>query len=1202
MKVLQGNAKANSIEMVRDLKAYSITDPQLKIKMRNVSNLQGLSREKKVYKQRKIYLNDSQKTRLKYKYPDNTVITSKYTWYNFLPKSLLIQFRRYANLYFLMITVLQCIPTISPLNPLTAVGPLAFVLCISIIREGVEDLEKNKQDQKENREKVTKYNSYNNAYESDLSYKLEVGDIIKISEFEIIPADCVLLSCANNTKIAFIETANLDGEKNLKPKYCIPSLFDILKNAQDILRLRGIMLMNKPKADLNAVEGYFRLRTNLTEKINQTHFVYKGTVLKNTKWAVAVVAYTGSQTKIILNTEKSPPKQSHLESLVNKLIGIIFLFQMTLCIILAVLNSIWFYRYSDVHTYLEMNMGMSVFNFTTSGVISFFSYLLLLNTMIPISLIVTVELVKYSQAYFINVDTELFSGLRKTFAHCNTCSLNEELGQIKYIFSDKTGTLTMNKFEFKACVIGENLYGIPLDKLDKVERGNMDALKRSPSYKLNEITMRINFSLNSFLDLTDHTMRRLPGKSYLNIRISSKHGNDFIQLDNTKDLVDHYMSCLALNHTCFTEYKLKEGKAEIKRQALRPAKQANNKADVNERSDGMVRNPSYMSMATNMSQNIDENFDNYELSIKGNNPDEIVIVDAARHLGYIFTGGDQATYKLKIAKEHDGLVSYDDRRVEIIKVLEFNSGRGMMSVIVKEISSNSSHPKIILYAKGGDTKIMDRCKSQTYQPFYDKVRENSNKLAEIGLRVLLIGMKVIEREEMDLWTKDFEAGLKAYANVDNLNENKIKYINSKYEEIERGLTLIGCTALEDKLQEQVPETIKDLQTAGINVWVLTGDNLPTAKNIALMCNLIPKGMQVYELNNSIEKFKEKVAEILEKHEDSVFNDLEIEKSKKEIEKFEHDLINTDRKMNDYYPQELIERKSILYAGLNSLLEHYVESEKKDKSVLRGILVESDILKNVLPPDELQNIKYYGHPLTRIFLELTLNSQTVVCCRVAPKQKALVVAMVKKNIKGAITLAVGDGANDVTMIGVADVGIGLYGEEGTQAARESDYAIGEFKCLRRLILFHGRMNYIRISEMILYFFFKNFLFTIPQFFFAFYSAYSGQTLYDDWYLSLYNMIFTSLPLLFKAIMEQDVNDDDGEFVKRMIPYTYYQGREGIIFNIKNFLFNVVQAVLESIVIFFMITYMMITTIPQNSSGFVADFWAVSKTQFTVIILV
>ena len=284
------------------------------------------------------------------------------------------------------------------------------------------------------------------------------------------------------------------------------------------------------------------------------------------------------------------------------------------------------------------------------------------------------------------------------------------------------------------------------------------------------------------------------------------------------------------------------------------------------------------------------------------------------------------------------------------------------------------------------------------------------------------------------------------------------------------------------------------------------------------------------------------------------------------------------------------------------MEHYVESEKKDKSVLRGILVECDILKNVLPPDELESIKYYGHPLTRLFLELTLNSQTVVCCRVAPKQKALVVAMVKKNIKGAITLAVGDGANDVTMIGVADVGIGLYGEEGTQAARESDYAIGEFKCLRRLILFHGRLNYIRISEMILYFFFKNFLFTIPQFYFAFYSAYSGQTLYDDWYLSLYNMIFTSLPLLFKAIMEQDVNDDDGEFVKRMIPYTYYQGREGIIFNIKNFIFNVVQAILESIVIFFMITYMMISTIPQNDSGFVADFWAVSETQFTVIILV
>jgi magnesium-transporting ATPase (P-type) len=218
------------------------------------------------------------------------------------------------------------------------------------------------------------------------------------------------------------------------------------------------------------------------------------------------------------------------------------------------------------------------------------------------------------------------------------------------------------------------------------------------------------------------------------------------------------------------------------------------------------------------------------------------------------------------------------------------------------------------------------------------------------------------------------------------------------------------------------------------------------------------------------------------------------------------------------------------------------------------------------------------------------------------QKALVVRMIKKNIKGAITLAVGDGANDVSMIQEADVGVGIYGEEGSQAAMASDFAIGEFRCLRKLILFHGRTNYFRIADMILYFFFKNFIFTIPQFYYAYYNAFSGQTLYDDWFVSLYNMVFTSLPLLFKAIMEQDINDDDGDFIKSNIPYAYYRGREGLIFNLKNFIINIVNAVVISILVYFFTSYMMYYSIPLNTNGYVADHWVNSLTQFTSIILV
>jgi magnesium-transporting ATPase (P-type) len=225
-------------------------------------------------------------------------------------------------------------------------------------------------------------------------------------------------------------------------------------------------------------------------------------------------------------------------------------------------------------------------------------------------------------------------------------------------------------------------------------------------------------------------------------------------------------------------------------------------------------------------------------------------------------------------------------------------------------------------------------------------------------------------------------------------------------------------------------------------------------------------------------------------------------------------------------------------------------------------------------------------------------------------------MIKKNIEGAITLSIGDGANDVSMIIEADVGVGIFGEEGTQAAMASDYAIGEFQCLKRLVLYHGRLNYLRIAEMILYFFYKNFLFTIPQFFYGFQSAFSGQTVFDDYFVSFYNLMFTALPLLFKALLEQDVVDLSMEYpeekqkfeteslknyVSYHIPYTYYIGRESTLFNLNSFLVNILVASVHSILVYYCIEYFMYQN-TLTKDGYVSDIWTVSQVQFTTIILV
>lgn len=218
-------------------------------------------------------------------------------------------------------------------------------------------------------------------------------------------------------------------------------------------------------------------------------------------------------------------------------------------------------------------------------------------------------------------------------------------------------------------------------------------------------------------------------------------------------------------------------------------------------------------------------------------------------------------------------------------------------------------------------------------------------------------------------------------------------------------------------------------------------------------------------------------------------------------------------------------------------------------------------------------------------------------------KSSVVELVKRNIHGAITLAIGDGANDVSMISMADVGVGLYGEEGSQAAMASDYAMGEFQFLKKMLLFHGRINYIRIAEMILYFFYKNFIFTIPQFFYAFNCGFSGQTLFDDWYVSLYNLIFTSMPLLFKALLEQDitVEDEKDEFIVNNISKTYYLGRESEIFNLKNFIIEIIKALVGASILYYFVSAILNSN-GINNQGHVSDLWIFSISQFTAIIFV
>jgi phospholipid-transporting ATPase len=176
-----------------------------------------------------------------------------------------------------------------------------------------------------------------------------------------------------------------------------------------------------------------------------------------------------------------------------------------------------------------------------------------------------------------------------------------------------------------------------------------------------------------------------------------------------------------------------------------------------------------------------------------------------------------------------------------------------------------------------------------------------------------------------------------------------------------------------------------------------------------------------------------------------------------------------------------------------------------------------------------------------FLRISKTAEAVICCRVSPSQKADVVRLIKNDDPEIITLSIGDGANDVSMIREAHIGIGLYGNEGMSAVQSSDFALGEFKFLWRLLMHHGRLCYLRNAECILYFFYKNLVLTIPHMYFAFMNGFSGMTIFDDNYISFYNLFFTSWPLVIRALFEQDINYIlEGEDVKKLYPALYYIG--------------------------------------------------------------
>jgi len=954
----------------------------------------------------------------------NRISTTKYSLLSWLPKSLWEQFRRVANVYFLLISILMLIgeyaPTLwqTPLDPYSTVVTLLFVLLVTSIKEGMEDLQRAKSDRFENNKEVTVI-----SFSDDGSIKETVvqsqfispGDIIKLSGHMAAPVDLIIIltSMHSDGNKCYIETANIDGETNLKLREAPAMLMDCLGDrisagipVPEIFK--GSIECQQPNKNIHTFIGTLHLDSSSEAiPLSAENLILRSCLFSNTDWGYGIAVYTGQETKIQMNNRHAASKMSTLEGYLNMAIIIIFWSQ---CILVSIsVISIYimgFNKFDSKLPYVYPN-GEGSGSVLPLWLEQWIVFFLLYNNFIPISLYVTIELVNVGQASLIASDLLMYQEDLDVPCAVKSSNLVQELGQVSNIFSDKTGTLTKNEMKLVKFIIEGRMYDVAVNAVPVGQSPILTSTHKNVS----------DSSFNSSNDLKVESISNCEDNKNGSLKsgglISSPH-------EKMNERLMDFLRCLT---TCHTVVREKSGE------------------------------------------------------YRAESPDELALVEGVA--GYRCGLRERSTKEMNI--ELCGQL----KTYEIFAVNPFNADRKRMSILVRDTQGPSD--EYLVLCKGADNIMLPLCSSVVNDPHQlEEINQSLMDLANLGLRTLIVAQKKLTEAEAQKWLRTFR---EASVSTTNREEN----IANAGAQLETDLTLVGITAIEDCLQDEVPEVIADLAKAGIVLWMLTGDKVETAINIARSCNLL--------LSNTVLSIMTKVK-----------NSTEF-----------------GTRMREEYD------KLVATGGNNNAL--------------------------VIDGPSLAHFDDKDQELRVIFIKIGQLCRSVVACRLTPTQKRELVALVKKETKPrAITLSIGDGANDVSMILEADVGVGIYGKEGRQAANNADFAIGEFKFLRRLLLVHGRWNYIRQSRVFLYSMHKNMVITLTLFWFSYFDAVSGTSLYESWIYTSFNFAL-GLPIIFYGILDRDLS----ESYVLSNPKTYITGQRNVYLRPASLAMWIVNAIEYAVVI-------------------------------------
>ncbi|XP_068667895.1 phospholipid-transporting ATPase 1-like [Aristolochia californica] len=1014
---------------------------------------------------RLIYVNDPKRTNDKYEFSGNEIRTSKYTLITFLPKNLFIQFHRVAYLYFLAIAALNQLPPLAVFGRTVSLFPLLFVLFVTAIKDGYEDWRRHRSDRNENNREALVFQS--GQFLRKRWKKIQVGEVLKICSNETIPCDMVLLGTSDPSGISYIQTMNLDGESNLKTRYARQETASTVFKGGNI---SGLIRCEQPNRNIYEFTANMEFNGHKVP-LSQSNIILRGCQLKNTEWVVGVVVYAGQETKAMLNSAVSPAKRSRLEGYMNRETLWLSVFLLVMCAVVALGMGLWLHRHMnklDTLPYYrrryfsdgpDNGKTYKYYGFVMEIFFSFLSSIIVFQIMIPISLYITMELVRLGQSYFMIEDSEMYDSSSDSRFQCRSLNINEDLGQIRYIFSDKTGTLTENKMEFRtASVYGKNYRGSA----------------QSGGHPLQEIQIA---------GLAENLRKK--SRSEINVDPELLHLLHKDLAGGERLAAHDFFLTLA---ACNTVIPI------------------------------VTHCQSFSSMGYELHENVEA------IDYQGESPDEQALVAAASAYGYTLI---ERTSGHIVVDVHGEKI-----RLDLMGLHEFDSVRKRMSVVirfpdnsVKVLVKGADSSMLSILSKTSDALGIPECPFNLRHVTENHLTEYSSE----GLRTLVLAAKNLTDEELEEWQITYEEA------STSLSERSAK-LRQTAALIESNLNLLGATGIEDKLQDGVPETIESLRQAGIKVWVLTGDKQETAISIGLSCKLLTPNMQQIVINgNSEDECRNLLANAKTKYGKTSVDT----KLKKNLDKDYSEGHSSLKVSNGLGPE----------IGLQDI--NFLKGKAYAANVPLALIIDGNSLVYILEKDLEQEL-----------FDLATSCMVVLCCRVAPLQKAGIVDLIKSRIND-MTLAIGDGANDVSMIQMADVGVGICGQEGRQAVMASDFAMGQFRFLKKLLLVHGHWNYRRIGYLVLYNFYRNAVFVLMLFWYILCTAFSTTSALTDWSSVLYSVIYTSVPTVVVGVMDKDLSHR----TLLQYPKLYGAGHRQESYNFNLFWITMIDTLWQSLVLFY-----------------------------------